>query len=144
MPKQKRAAADEEAGDDAKEEAEVTKDGEDEAEEAEMVKKPKKRAKAKKEAVLEEPHVAHEGPKWMIHPPWLMYRLSSHQLCKFCMLFETGERADPHICTLDYQAGRSRLYDIFRDPLVLHVGKMHPHRRPRSPLLIWYDLTSSP
>ncbi|CAK0760810.1 hypothetical protein CVIRNUC_002802 [Coccomyxa viridis] len=74
MPKQKRAAADEEAGDDAKEEAEVTKDGEDEAEEAEMVKKPKKRAKAKKEAVLEEPHVAHEGPKWMIHPPWLMYR----------------------------------------------------------------------
>ena len=74
MPKQKRAAANEEAADDVKNEAEVTKGKEDEAEEAELEKKPKKRAKAKKEAVLEEPHVAREGPEWMIHPPWLMYR----------------------------------------------------------------------
>ena len=58
------------------------------------------------------------------------------------MLVEMAERADPHTCTLDYQAGRSRLHDILREPLVLHVGKMHPHRRPRSPLLIWYDPTS--
>lgn len=43
-------------------------------EEQEEEKKPKKRAKKTKEPVNEEPHVALEGPKWMIHPPWLMYR----------------------------------------------------------------------
>ena len=75
MPKQKRPSADEEAVDDVKEEVKVTKGEEDEVEEAEAGKKPKKRAKAKKESVLEEPHVAHEGPQWMVHPPWLMYRL---------------------------------------------------------------------
>ena len=42
----------------------------DEAEE----EKPKKRAKKKKEPVNQEPHVAVEGPKWMIHPPWLIYK----------------------------------------------------------------------
>ena len=57
------------------------------------------------------------------------------------MLLEMADCADPHIYTLDYQAARSRLRDILCELLVLHVGKMDLHRRPRSPLLIWYDLT---
>jgi hypothetical protein len=51
---------------DTKEDADAVKD---EAEED----KPKKRAK-KKETVNQEPHVAVEGPKWMVHPPWLIYK----------------------------------------------------------------------
>ncbi|CAL5219502.1 g1344 [Coccomyxa viridis] len=76
MPK-KRSAAAEAAGDaehdpESKIVAEAVKDEVDEKEEEE--KKPKKRAKKTKEPVNEEPHEALEGPKWLIHPPWLMYR----------------------------------------------------------------------
>ena len=76
MPRKRNAAA--EAAGDAEQDpeskivVEAVKDEVEEEEEEE--KKPKKRAKKTKEPVNEEPHVALEGPKWTIHPPWLMYR----------------------------------------------------------------------
>ena len=74
MPKKRsaatKAAEDAEHDPESKVVIEAVKEEEEEKEE----KKPTKRAKKTKEPVNEEPHVALEGPKWMIHPPWLMYR----------------------------------------------------------------------
>ena len=79
MPKKRSAAV--KADDDAEHDPEseivieaVKEEVEEKEEEEEETKKPKKRAKKSKEPVNEEPHVATEGPKWTIHPPWLMYR----------------------------------------------------------------------
>ena len=138
MPK-KRSAAAEAAGDaehDPESKTVVEAVKEEVEEEQEEEKKPKKRAKKTKEPVNEEPHVALEGPKWMIHPPWLMYRSATAIATFSCKesgtaLFTKGPS------TLDYVRTCSL---ACKDIPMIHsayAGKVSQHHRPRLQLLTW-------
>ena len=65
-------------------ESEIVLEAVKEEAEEEDTKPKKKRIKKEKEPANEEPHVALEGPKWTIHPPWLMYRLAAASASAVC------------------------------------------------------------
>ena len=117
---------------DPKEDADAFKD---EAEE----EKPKKRAKKKKEPVNEEPHVAVEGPKWMIHPPWLMYKSVKHSSRHPVLINQACDDRDVRIRYLGLSTCSFHHQPVTSEQSGPHAGRMTMdlHHLPRLLGLTW-------